>query len=133
MFVMELFFATAFYDNIGTFMAFIGIFIAPMVGVQIVDWLVLGRIDRLHLPSLFRHDARSRYWYRGGINPAGFVALALGALTYVLLLNPITFEPNASIVQYTTASLPAVVVGGLTYYIAMKLFGDIHPETGRAD
>lgn len=131
MFVLELFFATAFYDNIGTFMAFIGIFIAPMVGVQIADWFALKRIDRLHVPSLFRHNEQSCYWYLGGFNPPGFVALALGAATYIMLLDPISFEPNSSIVQYTTASLPSVVVGGLAYYLAMTLFGNTNPEPER--
>ncbi len=128
MFIIEVFFATAFYDNIGTFMAFIGIFIAPIVGVQIVDWFVFRRIDRLHLPSLFRHDRRSCYWYAGGFNISGMVSLMLGALTYILLIDPITFVPNTELVQYTTASLPSVLVGGLAYYIGMRLFGDLDPE-----
>jgi NCS1 family nucleobase:cation symporter-1 len=128
MFIVEIFFSTAFYDNIGTFMAFIGIFIAPIVGVQIVDWFAFKRIHRLHVPSLFRHDRRSCYWYLGGFNVVGMLSLALGALTYVLLLDPVTFVPNSDIVQYTTASLPSVVVGGLAYYIGMRLFGDLDPE-----
>lgn len=128
MFIVEIFFATAFYDNIGTFMAFIGIFIAPIVGVQIVDWFAFRRIQRLHVPSLFRHDRRSCYWYVGGFNLAGMLSLALGALTYILLLDPVTFVPNSDLVQYTTASLPSVLVGGLTYYVGMRLFGDLDPE-----
>lgn len=128
MFVVEIFFATAFYDHIGTFMAFIGIFIAPIVGVQIVDWFVFRRIHRLHVPSLFRHDRRSCYWYAGGFNLPGLSALLLGALTYVLLLDPVTFIPNTELVQYTTATLPSVLVGGLAYYIGMRLFGELDPE-----
>lgn len=128
MFIVEIFFANAFYDNIGTFMAFIGIFIAPIVGVQIVDWFILKRIDRLHVPSLFKHDQRSCYWYAGGFNIAGMLSLVLGALTYVLLLDPVTFVPNSDLVQYTTASLPAVLVGGFSYYVGMMLFGDRNPE-----
>ncbi|MEQ8604664.1 MAG: cytosine permease [Marivibrio sp.] len=61
----------AFYDNIGAFMAFIGILVAPIIGIQIVDWFVLRRLDTLHVPSLYWHDRRSRYWYVGGFNPAG--------------------------------------------------------------
>lgn len=128
MFIVEIFFATAFYDNIGTFMAFIGIFIAPIIGTQIVDWFAFGRIRRLHVPSLFRHDERSHYWYSGGYNIPGLVSLALGALTYILLLDPVTFVPNTDLVQYTTASLPSILVGGLSYYIGMRLFGDLVPE-----
>jgi NCS1 family nucleobase:cation symporter-1 len=132
MFIVEIFFSAAFYDNIGTFMAFVGIFIAPLVGVQIVDWFAFRRIDTLHVPSLFRHDKRSCYWYKGGINPPGFVALVLGALTYIALLDPVSFVPNMELVQYTTASLPSVLVGALVYYLGMRLFGDTNPEAKRA-
>src|SRR5690606_22113575 len=68
-------FPEAFYDNIGTFMAFIGIVLAPIIGVQLVDLYCFRRLDTLHVPSLYWHDERSRYWYRGGYNPAGLAAL----------------------------------------------------------
>ncbi|MBS3651658.1 cytosine permease [Pseudaminobacter sp. 19-2017] len=132
MFIVDIFFPSAFYDNIGTFMAFIGIFIAPLVGVQIVDWFAFRRIDTLHVPSLFRHDQRSCYWYKGGINPPGIVALVLGALTYIALLDPVSFVPNLEMVQYTTATLPSALVGAVVYYLGMRLFGDINPEAKRA-
>lgn len=113
------FFPDAFYDHIGTFMAFIGIVIAPMVGVQIVDLYVLGRVDTLHVPSLYRHDERSQYWYFHGYNPAGIAALVCGSIVYVLLLDPLTFVPNSWLFQYLTASLPAAAVGGAIYWIVM--------------
>lgn len=128
MLVVEIFFAAAFYDNIGTFMAFIGIFIAPLVGVQIVDWFIFDRINRLHVPSLFRQDSRSCYYYTGGFNPVGLAALVLGAATYVALIDPITFVPNSDIVQYTTATLPAVLVGALVYYVGTLLSGAVRVE-----
>lgn len=126
--VTVLFFSSPFYDNIGTFMAFIGIFLAPLVGVQIVDWFVFNRINRLHLPSLFRNDARSSYYYVWGINPAGISALVAGAATYITLLDPITFVPNYDIVQYTTATGPATLVGGLVYYLGTLALGTARVE-----
>lgn len=113
-------FPGAFYDNIGTFMAFIGIVIAPMVGVQIVDWFVLHRLNTLHVPSLYRSDERSDYWYKSGFNVVGLFALACGSSTYILLLDPLTFVPNSDLFQYTTATLPAAAVGGLVYWIGAR-------------
>lgn len=113
-------FPGAFYDNIGTFMAFIGILVAPIIGIQIVDWFVLGRLNTLHIPSLYWHDDRSRYWYVAGFNPAGIVGVACGGITYTLLLHPVTFVPNSALFQYTTATLPAAVVGALVYWLMMR-------------
>ncbi|MEO9777995.1 MAG: cytosine permease [Sedimentitalea sp.] len=124
--VIIVLFPGAFYDNIGTFMAFIGIVIAPMIGIQIVDWFLLHRLDSLHVPSLYWHDRRSRYWYQSGYNVVGIVALACGSLTYVYLLDPLTFVPNNWLFQYTTATLPAAVIGGLVYWVGTNMFYKEH-------
>lgn len=116
--VILILFPGAFYDNIGTFMAFIGIVIAPMIGVQIVDFYALGRLKTMHVPSLYLHDKRSHYWYWGGFNPAGIAALLCGSVVYVALLDPLTFIPNSWLFQYLTASLPAAVIGGFVYWVA---------------
>lgn len=110
-------FPEAFYDNIGTFMAFIGIVLAPIIGVQLVDLYCFRRLDTLHVPSLYWHDERSRYWYRGGYNPAGLAALLCGSVVYIALLDPITFVPNSDLFQYLTASLPAAATGGIVYWL----------------
>lgn len=109
-----------FYDQISAYIGFLGALLAPMIGIQIADWYVLRR--KLHISSLFRDSPRSAYWYRGGINYAGVVGLIVGCLTYVLLLNPITFEPQSEIFKYTTAFLPSVLLGGLAYLAATKCF-----------
>lgn len=56
-------------------------------------------------------------------NPAGLVALGVGAATYIALLDPVTFEPNRAAFAYLTASIPAIVTGGLTYLIGSLLMG----------
>lgn len=121
MIVILLFFADEFYDNIGIFLGFVGVMVAPIIGIQIVDWYVLGRIRALHLPSLYRHDSRSQYWYVGGFNVAGLIALIAGSGTYLALLNPITYMPRSVIFEYTTASLPAVLAGAFVYWIMSVL------------
>lgn len=114
-------FPGAFYDNIGTFMAFVGVIVAPMIGMQIVDWFMLRRLDTLHLPSLYWHDDRSHYWYSSGYNFIGIIALVCGSVTYIMLLDPLSFVPNSTLFQYTTASLPAAFVGGFIYWIGMTI------------
>lgn len=120
--VVIVLFPGAFYDNVGTFMAFIGIVIAPMVGVQIADWYLLRRLNSLHVPSLYWHDKRSRYWYTSGFNLVGIVALLGGSLVYIALLDPVTFVPNNWLFQYTGATLPAAFSGGLIYWIGSTIF-----------
>src|SRR5699024_5851932 len=83
-----LFFAGPFSDNVDQFMAFIGLMIAPMVGIQIADWYFLRRGKKLQISGLYQHNRMSCYWYMGGFNPAGIIALVVGSLTYQLMLNP---------------------------------------------
>jgi nucleobase:cation symporter-1, NCS1 family len=49
-----------------------------------------------------------------------FVAVAAGAVTYSLLLNPVSYEPSG-LFRYTTASLPAFIVAGLVHYLLTRL------------
>ena len=115
MVLVVLFFEGPFSNNIDRFMAFIGLMIAPMVGIQIADWYVLRRRDKLRVSCLYRHDPSSRYWYLAGFNPAGIVALVVGSATYQLILNPVTYEPRSDVFKYVTASLPALVIAAVVY------------------
>ncbi|MGH3360224.1 MAG: cytosine permease, partial [Nocardioidaceae bacterium] len=124
MLVVVLFFSTAFFDNVDRFMAFIGLMIAPMVGIQIADWYLLRRRLTMRVSSLYRHDRGSCYWYLGGFNPAGLIALVAGSVTYQLMLNPVTYEPRSELFKYLTASLPALVVAGVLYAaLSYAMFG----------
>lgn len=104
-----------FFDNFGTFVAFIGVFFAPMCGIQIVDYLIL-RNQRLNLRALYDPSPDAAYYYWGGFNPAGIVGMIVGFVTYVYLLNPITYV-SRSPYEYTTAALPAAVMGGLAFWL----------------
>lgn len=117
-----------FYDNVGVFLAFIGVLLGPIIGIQIVDWHLLK--TRMHLPSLYRHDRRSEYWYSGGFNIVGLIALAVGVVVFLLLLDPVTYVPRSPVYQYTSASLPSVFAGGLTYWIGVKVVGSAFVKSG---
>lgn len=125
--VVLIFFPTLFYDNIGMFLAIIGVMLAPVLGIQIADYYLMGRIRSLHVPSLYRDDSRSRYWYVRGFNPAGVVALASGSAVYIWLLNPLTFVPNNALFQYVGATIPSVLTGALVYLAGMRVMGRQRP------
>lgn len=108
-----------FFDNFGTFLAFIGVFFAPLCAIQIVDYFVL-RKQRLNVRAMYDDDPGSDYAYWGGFNPAALVAMAAGFVTYLYLLNPLSYA-SRSPYEILTASLPAAVVGGLVYWLVTML------------
>ena len=113
------FFPEVVYENYGRFLSWGAIFVAPLTGIGIVDYFVLRR-GKVKVRELYTSVATSAYGYVRGWNPVAFVALALGALTYALLLHPITYVPSP-LFPYTTASMPSCLVGALVYYILTKL------------
>ena len=50
--VIGVFLPNWFFDNFGTFLAYIGVFFAPLVGIQIVDYFVLRR-QRISLRGIY--------------------------------------------------------------------------------
>ncbi len=112
------FFPQAVYDNYSQFLSWGALFLAPLCGVQIVDYYVLRR-RKLDVRALYADASDSRYGYWRGVNVCGFVALALGVITYCLLLNPITYEPSAAF-KYVTASIPSFLVAGIAHYVLTR-------------
>ncbi len=113
------FFPSAVYDNYGRFVSWGAIVLAPLCAVQFVDFFIL-RGRRLNIAELYEPIASSHYGYWKGVNVVAFVAIAAGALTYALLLNPVTYEPS-DLFRYTTASVPAFIIAGLVHYGLTRL------------
>ena len=113
------FFPEAVYDNYARFVSWGAIVVAPLCAVQAVDFFVLRRqvldVRALHLPH-----AESRYGFLRGWNPVAVLAVVLGALTYALLLNPVTYEP-AGWFRHLTASLPAFAVAAVVHWVGTRL------------
>jgi len=125
------FWPAAIYDNYFKFLAWIGLVLAPLCAVYFTDFWLLRR-RTLHLRDIYEPEGVSRYSFWWGINPVAFVSVATGALTYYVLLNPITFE-SASIFRYTTATLPAFLVAGLVHYLLTRLVVIPNRKGGYAD
>ena len=107
------------YDNYGRFLSWGAVIAAPLCGIQIVDYFILRR-QRLSLPDIFASAKTSRYGFWAGMNWVAFIALVAGAVTYTLLLHPITYEPTEAF-GFVGASLPAAVIGGLVHYLGTVL------------
>lgn len=117
--VVLVFLATPFFDNFGTFLALSGVLFGPLCGIQIADFYFVRR-QELDVRGLYVGKPGSAYWYVGGINLVGFLSLAAGVGTYLLLLDPITFEASGPF-AYTTASIPATLVSLVLYVLLSPL------------
>ncbi len=104
-----------FFNNFGSFLAFIGVFFSPLCAIQIVDYLLL-RKQKLDIRGLYDGSDTAPYYYWFGLNPAAIAGMLAGFATYIYLLNPISYV-SRSPYEYVTASLPTAVVGGLVYYL----------------
>ncbi|MCG8616202.1 MAG: cytosine permease, partial [Desulfobacterales bacterium] len=114
--LIAVFIPNFFFDNTGSFFAFLGVFFAPVCGIQIMDYFVI-RGQKLDARGLYENAQGAAYYFYGGINPAGFMAVIAGFFTYVFLLNPVTYVSSA-VFKYTGASVPALVISGVVYYAA---------------
>jgi NCS1 family nucleobase:cation symporter-1 len=109
-----------FFANFGTFLAFIGVFFAPLCAIQIVDYFLL-RGQRINIRGLYQRGPGTPFEYWGGFNPAAILAMAAGFGTYLYLLNPVSYASHTPY-EYLTASLPTAFVGGVVYLIATLIF-----------
>lgn len=104
----------------GSFLAFLGVAFAPMCGIQIADWYLLRR-RRYDVASLYLPGKASKYHYLAGFNPVGFAAFVAGVVTYIYLLDPVTYVYRTPF-QYLSATFPAAVVAGLVYTVGALMF-----------
>jgi NCS1 family nucleobase:cation symporter-1 len=117
--IVVIFFGTWFFDHFGTFLAFLGVAFAPLVGIGIVDYYVLRR-RRVSARALFDLSSRGSYHFWGGVNPAGIAGLVVGAVVYMLLLNPKTYVSHMPF-QYISATLPSAFMAAVAYYAVTRL------------
>ena len=115
---LVVFWPAAIYDNYFKFLAWVSLILAPLCAVYFVDFFLL-RKRTLHVRAMYEPEGVSRYSFWHGVNPVAFLAVAAGAVTYYLLLNPLTFE-SASVFRYTTATLPAFLVTGVVHYLLTR-------------
>src|SRR5262249_4541055 len=108
-----------FFAKFGSFLALIGVAFAPLCGIQIADYFAL-RQRRINLRAIYLDGPHSEYYYLHGFNVPALLALAAGCITYVALLNPLTYASSPPY-RYLTASLPASVAAGTVHILLSRL------------
>ena len=108
-----------FMNHVNTFMYFLGLIFAPICAVQIVDFYAF-RKNNLHLASLYDYSSKGRYYFWGGVNPAAFVATAVGFFLYWYLLNPLTYVQHFPF-KWISASLPSLLTSAVAYWAVTRL------------
>jgi NCS1 family nucleobase:cation symporter-1 len=108
-----------FFDHFGTFLAYIGVFFAPVVGIQIVDYFILRR-QRISLRGIYDPSPNAPYAYWFGLNPAAVLAMAAGVGTYLYLLNPQSYAVHEPF-SFVGASLPAALAAAVVHVVVTFL------------
>lgn len=124
--IVGIFFRDQFFANVGFFLVFVGVIFAPLCAIQIVDYFIL-RKQRIDVESLVTSEQTGSYRFWGGVNPIGVLALVVGFVVYIWLLNPLTLEV-APIHKFVSAGVPAAVIAGLVYWLLTHM---LVARTGR--
>ncbi len=111
--VVGVFLPDWFFTHFDTFLAYIGVFFAPIVGIQIVDFFVLRR-QQISIRGIYDPSRSGPYAYWLGLNPAAVLAMAAGVATYLYLLNPQTYTIREPFTWFG-ASIPAALVAAAVH------------------
>lgn len=104
-----------FYDGYGTFLTYVSFVMSIMAGILVADYLL--RRGRVEMGALYDRG-NPHYRYPLGINPGAVVALAAGALAYLLAYNPVSGETGLWF-RFFAAGLPSFFVAGVVYAASM--------------
>jgi len=116
--IVSAFFSAPFMNHILTFMYFLGLVFAPITAVQAVDYYMF-RKQKLDIEALYDSSKQSKYYFWGGINPAAFVATAVGFFFYWYLLDPVTYAQHFPF-KWISATVPTVIVSGFVYWLVTR-------------
>jgi purine-cytosine permease-like protein len=104
----------------GQFLALLIIFLAPWCGIYLTDaWM---RRDRYNAEGLLARIG-GPYWYQGGVNPAGIIAMVGGMIASALWLNsPLLQGPLSHLFNNSDLSVfTGFIVGGILYWILARV------------
>jgi purine-cytosine permease-like protein len=104
----------------GQFLALLIIFLAPWCGIYLIDaWM---RRDTYNAVGLLARVG-GPYWYQGGVNPAGIIAMIGGMIASALWLNsPLLQGPLSHLFNDSDMSVfTGFIVGGVLYWILARV------------
>ena len=120
--VIIVFFAPGIYDGFFIFLVWTSALNSALAGIGIADYFFL-RHQRINLRDLYAPEQNSPYHYWKGFNPIAIVALAVGAVSYVILFNPQTLA-STTLFTFISASLPSCVIAGVVHFVLTKVFAE---------
>lgn len=120
--VIIVFFAPGIYDGFFIFLVWTSALNSALAGIGIADYFFL-RHQRINLRDLYAPEQNSPYHYWKGFNPIAIVALAVGAVSYVILFNPQTLA-TTTLFTFISASLPSCVIAGVVHFVLTKVFAE---------
>lgn len=111
--------ASNFLDTVNDVLQLTVVLLGPSVAIYATDILLRrNRYDGLQLTD---ETPGSPFWYTGGVNPAGAVALAAGVTLAALCANTLYTGPIASALDGVDLSLPAgMLAASALYAILMR-------------
>lgn len=109
----------AVYYMVSNVYAFIGFVTGIYAAIVVADYLFISK-GKFRMREFF--SLRAGYQYAKGWNPAALVALVAGFVTYLLILNPLTWESPTGLFPYTTALIPMFFVTATVYTVVMKCY-----------
>ena len=111
-------------QNFLTFLGSYICFITPVVAIMIVDYWI-SRKGNIHIPSTYRPEAGSPYYYTKGVNARAYVAWAVGV---ALVISGISGNINPGSISQTAVNLYncgfilSFTGAGVTYYVLCTIW-----------
>lgn len=111
-------------QNFLTFLGSYLCFITPIVAVMMVDYW-LSRKGNVHVPSLYRPEPRSPYYYTKGFNLRAYAAWVCGV---VLVISGISGAIKPGLISQTAVNIYncgfilSLAAGSVTYYLLCRIW-----------
>ncbi|MCB5165833.1 cytosine permease [Streptomyces bambusae] len=106
-------------DTVSNALQLIVVLVGPLMSVYATD--VALRRGRYDGPALTDETSSSPFWYRGGVNIPGALALTAGVATAALCVNTVYTGPVAAALHGVDLSMPAgMAVAAALYALSMR-------------
>lgn len=105
------------YYMISKVYAIIGLLTGIYSAIVVADFLFISKC-RFRMREFFSFN--KGYQYAKGWNPAALIAVVIGFIVYLAILNPLTWESATGLFPYITAGLPTFFITAIAYTILMK-------------
>jgi NCS1 family nucleobase:cation symporter-1 len=131
-------YATSLQEIFNLLLIFVGLLAGPYWGIALTDYFFL-RKEKIDVRACY--DPKGKYRFTGGVNLVAVACMVVGMAVWLFLggwlsgVSSLTFSAGKSLFEYTSATLPSMIVAGAAYYVAAKIFfahrtmGDYRPAS----